>query len=375
MGNVGTIKATINSAISLKRMGHEVKIYKTYKEWEGYEDLIWKEEIEIIDFGLSKKIKRLPRYGIGFRISMIIISILSFLKLVKNYSVDKPDIIIASLLGYLPLLARHFSWHKPIIINTIQGLPRFNIIRYLLWKKYYTKSDLIITLTNETRENLQKKFNFNEKQICVIPNPIIGDEIDVLSAEVIEDKLFSETVIVGMGRLSRQKDFETLIKAFDIVQKKLDCKLVILGEGEERENLESIIESRNLRNKVFLYGFVKNPYKYLNKARLFVLSSLWEDQGHALIEAAYLKKNIVSTRCPRGQEEFLEYGKAGTLCDISNFSDMADKILHVLENLGTEEICDKNISAFMNSQKFMINNHGVCLISKIIELRKLYETG
>lgn len=371
MGNVGTIKATINSAISLKELGNQAKIYKAYREWEGYEDLIKKRNIDIIDLGLSRKISSLPKYHAGFRVSMLIISIHSFFKLLKNYNEDKPDVVVANLLGFLPLLVKRFSKHKPIVINSIQGLPRFNSIRKVLWNLLYKKSDLIITLTEETKKDLMNKFNFDKSKIFVVPNPIISRDIDDLKNELVEEGLFEKDTmrIIGVGRLTKQKDFETLIKAFEIVERQIICKLIILGEGEEREKLEALIREKGLENKVYLVGFVKNPYKYLNKSDLFVLSSLWEDQGHALIEAAYLRKPIVCTKCPRGQEEFLDYGESGTLCEMRNEKDMANKIISVLENIESDSIKNKIESAYNNSQKFLLVNHGINLREKIINLR------
>lgn len=354
MGNVGTIKATINSAASLKQLGYEVKIYKIFHEWEGYEQLLAKYGLELIDLGLSKKIKSLPSKKLGFRLSMIVYSIYSFGKLKRNWEEDKPDIILASLLGYLPLWVRKHAKYKPVIVNSIQGRPRLNVIRTLLWKRQYASSDLILTLSDETRQEITQKIGFDPEKVKRLDNPVVDLEIDRLMEEELPTEDRSFDYILGVGRLTRQKDFTTLISAFSLLPYKKDLKLIILGEGEEQEQLERQIQELHLQNQVILKGFVKNPYQYMKNAKAFVLSSLWEDAGHVMLEAAYVKAPIVSTRCPSGQEEFLDFGKGGELCEISNPSDMAACIQRVLEREN-----DKKIEhAYQKSLNFTVEMHG-----------------
>jgi len=212
-------------------------------------------------------------------------------------------------------------------------------LRIFIWKKLYSKADYIIALTEKTKNSL-KQF-LNTKNIIYIPNPIIDkEEIINNSNEKIEENLFLEgEYILAIGRLTKQKDFVTLIKSFKIVNQSFkNLKLIILGEGEERENLTTLIKNLDLENKVILYGFVSNPYKYLKNAKLFVLSSLWEDPGHVLMESAFLKIPIVATNCPNDVDKFLMYGKAGYLCEIGNEKDMADKIIQALQNNNKEKI-------------------------------------
>lgn len=370
MEKVGTIKATINSAIALKKRGYDVKIYKTYREWEGYEDILAQNDIEIIDFGLSRKFHNLSTEGVGYRISMIIISIFSFKKLIKSYENDRPDVVIANLLGYLPLLAREKSAYKPKLVSSIQGKPKIHAVRKVLWKWLYAKTDKIITLSESTRAEMLEKLGFPEEKFTLLPNPIIDDSMDVLSNETMEEAFYhsEKKVILGVGRLTRQKDFKTLIRAFAKVREKLDCTLAILGEGEEEKEVKDLCRELGVEEDVYLPGFVKNPYKYMRHSDLFVLSSLWEDAGHVLVEAAYLKIPIVSTRCPHGQEEFLEFGKAGELCAISDVDEMAEKMLAVLTDNKNEARMEKVERAYQNSLVFHINTHGEKLDAILKEL-------
>lgn len=358
MGNVGTIKATIESAIAMKRRGHDTAIYKPYNEWHGYEQLIQDNGIEIIDFNMENKLPGLPEKDIGFRISKIIICSYSFFFLRKSFKRDKPDIIISSLFAFLPLLVRCFCRYKPKIIVSIQGKPRFNFIRSITWKALYKKADYIVTLTEETNRVLKEKFGFDK--MVTVKNPIIDEQIAIKKEEEIADEWFDNKSkkILGIGRLSRQKDFITLLKAFRIVRETIQCKLIILGEGEERQMLEDFVNKNQLQDFVEMPGFVKNPYKYMRNCDVFVLSSLWEDQGHTLVEAANVKIPIVSTECPHGQVEFLDYGQAGSLCKISDERDMAEKITYVLNDVNKTEIGEMVEKAYRNSMRFTVDKHG-----------------
>ena len=102
--------------------------------------------------------------------------------------------------------------------------------------------------------------------------------------------------------------------SFKLIKKKHpDYHLLILGSGEEENRLKQIIQNLEISNDVDLLGFEENPYKYLNKAECFILSSLWEDPGFALVEAAYLNIPIIASNCPNGPEEILQNGLGGYL--------------------------------------------------------------
>lgn len=367
MGNVGTIKATINSAASIQKLGHTVKLYRIFHEWDGYEALLEQYGIEVVDLGLSRHFKKLPQSGVGFRLSMLIYSIFSFGKLKQNWKDEKPDVIIASLLGYLPLMVRRYAKHKPIMINSVQGRPRLHHVRKAIWKVLYGKSDLIITLSDETRTEILQKFPFPKDKVVRLDNPVIDENIDELAKESLEDSdLGDAPFVLGVGRLTRQKDFGTLILAFAKVKEQYPYhKLLILGEGEDRKSLEALIAENNLQGSVILKGFVKNPYKYMARTEAFVLSSLWEDAGHVLLEAAYMKAPIVSTRCPSGQEEFLGFGKGGELCEVGNVMQMAESITKVLSG----DNHDKREWAYQKSLNFKSEVHGEHLNQLLLRLQ------
>jgi glycosyltransferase involved in cell wall biosynthesis len=125
-------------------------------------------------------------------------------------------------------------------------------------------------------------------------------------------------LILGAGRLTRQKDFPTLIRAFALVAAWRDCRLMILGEGQERSALEGLTAVLGLGDRVTLPGFVSDPMAYMAHARLFVLSSAWEGFGMVLVEAMAMGTPVVSTDCPSGPREILRDGELGPLVPISD---------------------------------------------------------
>jgi glycosyltransferase involved in cell wall biosynthesis len=138
-------------------------------------------------------------------------------------------------------------------------------------------------------------------------------------------------VILGVGRLTPQKDFPTLIRAFALVRQQQPARLILLGEGEERSSLASLIEELHLQEEVDLPGFVDNPFAYMARARVLVLSSAWEGFGNVLVEAMAAGTPVVSTDCPSGPAEILANGEYGQLVGIADSEAMARAILKILD--------------------------------------------
>ncbi|MFW6271975.1 MAG: glycosyltransferase, partial [Desulfosalsimonas sp.] len=138
-------------------------------------------------------------------------------------------------------------------------------------------------------------------------------------------------VILGCGRLCAQKNFSLLICAFEKLRKKHDARLVILGEGPQREKLERLVQEMGMQNDILLPGFVNNPYAYMARASLFVLSSDWEGLPGVLIQAMACGAPVVSTDCPSGPAEILENGKWGRLVPPGNVNALTEAINAAIE--------------------------------------------
>ena len=140
-------------------------------------------------------------------------------------------------------------------------------------------------------------------------------------------------VILGVGRLTHQKDFHTLLEAFAIVRGQRKCRLMILGEGEDRDSLEALARKLGVAADVRLIGFATNPYKYMARSSVFVLSSRYEGLPNVLIEAMGLATPVVSTDCPGGAREILLDGKLGPLVPVGDSQALANELGSILGDL------------------------------------------
>ena len=171
--------------------------------------------------------------------------------------------------------------------------------------------------------------------ISLICNPVSLDEIKQKMKEAIslpwEDNIGSP-IVVSVGRLTQQKDFSTLILAFARLRKQRSARLIILGEGEERTHLETLVHANGLVEDVWMPGFVANPFAYMAMSSVFVLSSRWEGLPNVLIEALACGIPVVSTDCPSGPVEILENGRYGVLTPVGDADSMMHAIQRVLDH-------------------------------------------
>ncbi|MFB2879957.1 glycosyltransferase [Floridanema aerugineum] len=208
-------------------------------------------------------------------------------------------------------------------------------IRPYLVKQWYPLADGIIAASQGVAEDVSQISGVPVNNIDVIYNPVVMPELFEKAKEPIDHPWFASgepPVILGVGRLVPQKDFPTLIKAFAIVKQQISAKLMILGEGEKRLQLEALVRELGLENDVDMPGFKDNPYTYMAKAKLFVLSSAWEGFGNVVAEAMAVGTPVVSTDCPSGPAEILENGKYGKLVSVGDVNALANAILETLEN-------------------------------------------
>jgi glycosyltransferase involved in cell wall biosynthesis len=178
-------------------------------------------------------------------------------------------------------------------------------------------------------------FGIEPERVHVVYNPVVTDDIFDLARESVAHPWLAAKelpVILGVGRLEAQKDFTTLIHAFAIVRRERPCRLLILGEGNERPLLEATVHEVGLSTDVQLLGFVENPYAVMARSDVFVLSSRWEGFGNVLVEAMATGCSLVATDCPSGPREILQDGRLGPLVPPGDPAAMAAAILHSLQN-------------------------------------------
>ena len=124
-----------------------------------------------------------------------------------------------------------------------------------------------------------------------------------------------------------QKDQLTLLKALNKIKNRINFKLIIIGEGSEKKNLLNFINKNNLQKNIKIMKFQKNPYNIINKSDLFILTSRYEGLPNVLLEAAALKKFIISSKCPTGPSEILINGKYGLLFDVEDYKALSRQII------------------------------------------------
>ena len=197
----------------------------------------------------------------------------------------------------------------------------------------YPRADRVIAVSRGSAEELNMQFGIPWEKLSVVYSPIISDALRDLASAPLDHEWFQEgqpPVILSVGRLTAQKDQQTLIRAFALVRKNVAARLLILGEGENRAALEALVSELGLASDVSLPGFHQNPFAFMARARLFVLSSAWEGLPGALIQALACGCPVVSTDCPSGPREILHDGRLGRLVPVGDSTSMAGAILESL---------------------------------------------
>lgn len=205
------------------------------------------------------------------------------------------------------------------------------------WKLYprlagwfYGWADTVIAVSNDVAEDLAQIAGIPLDMIQVVYNPIVTTDLQEKAEAPLSHPWFNncETpVVVAVGRLTDQKAFDTLIRAFSLVRKKQRAHLLLIGEGENRSSLQSLIKQLELGDDVNLIGYVQNPYPFVKQASLFALPSRWEGLPTILVEALYLGTPIVATDCPGGSREILKNGLYGRLVQVDDPLGLAEAIL------------------------------------------------
>jgi glycosyltransferase involved in cell wall biosynthesis len=194
----------------------------------------------------------------------------------------------------------------------------------------YPWADEIIACSDGVRQDLIAYAGLRIGHLRTIFNPIVRPELFIESNKAVEHKWITESdgipLILAIGRMTQQKDFTTLIKAVSLINQTRRARLIILGDGEDRVELERLILSLDIQDVVDLPGFLDNPYPFYKHADAFVLSSRWEGLPSVLIEALALDCPIVSTNCPYGADEILNGGEFGEIIPMGDVTLMADAI-------------------------------------------------
>lgn len=217
-------------------------------------------------------------------------------------------------------------WQDRWVIPTLMG-----------W--FYPGADRVVSVSQGVKDDLLDHLPLDREAIRVIYNPVVTPDLPEQADQPLDHPWFSDReppVILGVGRLTALKDFTNLLEAFARLRRSLPARLVILGKGALRPELETHVRTLGIKDSVDLPGFVDNPYKYMKQADVFALSSRYEGLGNVLIEAMACGTPVVSTDCPIGPSEILEGGKHGRLVPVGDPEALAGAIREALiEPAGT----------------------------------------
>jgi glycosyltransferase involved in cell wall biosynthesis len=198
----------------------------------------------------------------------------------------------------------------------------------------HPRADAIIAVSDGVADDLALMGGVPRHRIVTIHNPIVHADLAELSRARLDHPWFAAgepPVVLGVGRLNKQKDFATLLDAFRRLCTRRQARLMILGEGRERLPLARQIYDLGLADAVELPGFVDNPFAYMERAAVFVLSSRYEGFGNVVAEALACGCPVVSTDCPSGPAEILDNGAYGRLVPVGEPAAMAAAISSVLD--------------------------------------------
>lgn len=263
--------------------------------------------------------------------------------LARHLRREKPDVLISALElpNLLSITARSLARVRTPVIITIRSIVsqihRFTFSKNLdfwLQKSLYPHADEIVCVSKGAADDLSSFLSIPRPRIKAIYNPIISEKLYAQSRQPLDHPWFEPgepPVILGVGRLEAVKDFQTLLQAFSLLRKSSPARLMILGEGSLRHQLEEQARALGIAEDTAMPGFAENPYAHMRRASALALPSIYEGLPGVLIEAMACGCPVVSTDCPHGPSEILDGGKYGHLVPVGDAERMAQALQAVLE--------------------------------------------
>ncbi|NEZ54412.1 glycosyltransferase [Adonisia turfae] len=199
---------------------------------------------------------------------------------------------------------------------------------------FYPWADKVVAVSKGVAADLMQ-IGVPKEKIDVIYNPILTDDLTTKLQESVEHpwlKPGEPPVILAVGRLTEQKDYPSLLRAFARARQLQKIKLIILGEGEDRVALEALAHTLNIADDIDFPGFVSNPYAYMAKATALILTSAWEGFGNVLVEAMAAGTSVIATNCKSGPAEILAHGEYGSLVQVADIEGIASAITNVIHS-------------------------------------------
>ncbi len=294
----------------------------------------------------NKKIKLiLPKFNFWDKLSRkmkyFICLILLFEQIIKDRNIT---ILCFQANIYCIILCKVFN--KKIIVRSNSSPSGWsnNFLKNIIFKLVLKRADLVLVNSIEFKKQLKDKFNVNAE--CIY-NPLNKKEI-IKKSKTKSLKIFrnkNKLKIINVGRFVDQKDQLTMLRALNLLSKKIDFEAVLVGSGTLKNSLINYVKKNKINDKIKFINFCTNPYPLIKQSDLLILSSKYEGLPNVLLEALALKKFIISSDCPTGPKEILLKGKGGLLFKVGNYSELEKKISYYLKN---KKICKSMLNNALN---------------------------
>ena len=353
-GGGGAERVMLNLATDLADRGHRVDLVMGRKEGHFLEEI--PDTVTVIDLKVRSARQLLP-------------TVLKMPRVAAALAAHLSGSRLPWILGGVPGLAAYLSHQRPAALLSALSYPNITAVlaRRLsiastrtvisvhnhlsvatagadraadktfphLAHRLYPEADHIVAVSDGVAEDLAQTLGLPRTRISTIYNPVFRPDMPTLAQAPLEHAWFAPDappVILGIGKLKPQKDFGCLIRAFARVRAVRPARLLILGEGSQREALLSLAGQLGVADDIGLPGFVANPFAYLGRAAVFALSSAWEGLSNVIIEALACGCPVVSTDCPSGPAELLGRGAYGSLVPVGDDTALAQALLASLDN-------------------------------------------
>jgi glycosyltransferase involved in cell wall biosynthesis len=226
------------------------------------------------------------------------------------------------------------SEHNTLSVRASHSRARRWRVLPVVEARWYPRADAILAVSQGVADDLARTAGLPRARIAVTYNPVVSDALFAAAREPVAHAWLQAgepPVVLGVGKLSSQKGFDVLLRAFARVRARRPARLVILGEGSQRRALERLAKTLGIAGDVALPGFVANPFAWMARSALFALSSRWEGLPSVLIEALACGCAVVSTDCPSGPAEILDAGRLGPLVPVGDAGALGDAIVRALD--------------------------------------------
>lgn len=313
----GAEHMVINMANEFTRRGYAVDLLALHTN--GHYKNIISAEVRVVSLNKTRALTAIPA-------------------LARYMRKEKPDIFLSAMphLNIVTLLSRVLAFQKKTAtviternffsISLKNGNVIKNKVMIALVRCLYPLADKIVGISEGVAKDIAGYIPGSEKKVIWIHNPVITDETMALLDEAISDPWLDRDdspVLITSGRLVPQKDQKTLLEAFALLRRNKAARLIILGDGPLRAELQSQALALGIGNDIYFPGFVENPIAYMKKSSLFVMSSAWEGFCNVIVEALLCGLPVVSTDCPSGPAEILDHGAYGLLTPVGNAAALA----------------------------------------------------